>query len=40
MYQNGDRAGANAEAMKGVVANLNDHDIVAIVAYLASRPPI
>jgi cytochrome c553 len=39
MYKDGDRAGANAEPMKPVVANLSDHDIVAIVAYLASLPP-
>ena len=39
MYKNGDRGGPNAEIMKGIVANLQDHDIVAIVAYLASRPP-
>jgi cytochrome c553 len=39
MYKDGDRTGPNAEAMKGVVANLNDHDIVAITAYLASLPP-
>jgi cytochrome c553 len=39
MYQDGDRAGPQAEIMKGVVAKLNDHDIVAITAYLASRPP-
>jgi cytochrome c553 len=39
MYQDGDRAGPNAEIMKSVVANLKDHDIVAITAYLASRPP-
>jgi cytochrome c553 len=39
MYQDGDRAGPNGEIMKSVVANLKDHDIVAISAYLASRPP-
>jgi cytochrome c553 len=39
MYQNGDRAGPNAQPMKDVVAGLRDHDIVAITAYLASLPP-
>lgn len=39
MYRNGDRGGPNGEIMKGVVANLEDSDIIAIVAYLASRPP-
>jgi cytochrome c553 len=39
-YKNGDRAGPNAEVMKAVVESLSDHDIVAIAAYLASRPPL
>jgi cytochrome c553 len=38
-YKNGDRDGPNAALMKGVVASLEDSDIVAITAYLASRPP-
>ena len=39
MFQSGDRAGPNGEIMKGAVAKLQDHDIIAISAYLASRPP-
>lgn len=39
MYQDGDRAGTGGAIMKGIVANLKDHDIVAIVAYLATLPP-
>lgn len=39
-FQDGTRHGASAEPMKPVVANLQEADIVAISAYLASRPPI
>ena len=39
LYQNGDRGGPNAAVMKGVVANLQIDDIVAIAAYLGSRNP-
>ena len=35
----GDRAGAMAELMRPVVANLSDDDIIAIAAYVASRDP-
>jgi cytochrome c553 len=38
-FKDGTRNGMSAEAMKRVVANLSDDDIVAISAYLASRPP-
>jgi cytochrome c553 len=39
LYQNGDRGGPNAAAMKPVVSNLQIDEIVAIAAYLGSRPP-
>ena len=39
MYQAGDRAGPNGDIMKGVVGKLSDDDIIAVSAYLASRPP-
>jgi cytochrome c553 len=35
----GTRKGGNAELMKPVVAKLNDGDIVALAAFLASLPP-
>jgi cytochrome c553 len=37
-FKDGTRGGMSATAMKRVVANLTDDDIVAISAYLASRP--
>jgi cytochrome c553 len=37
--QRGTRYGASAQLMKPVVANLTEDDIVAITAYVASRPP-
>ena len=37
--QQGTRNGASAQLMKLVVANLTDDDMVAIAAYVASRPP-
>jgi cytochrome c553 len=37
--QQGTRNGAQAQLMKLVVANLTDDDLVAIAAYVASRPP-
>jgi cytochrome c553 len=37
--QSGARDGNSAALMKAVVANLNEEDIVAIVAYLATREP-
>ena len=36
--QQGTRNGAQAQLMKLVVANLTQDDIVAIAAYIASRP--
>jgi cytochrome c553 len=39
LYRNGERKGASGAIMKTVVDGLSDHDIVAIAAYLASRPP-
>jgi len=39
-FQDGTRHGAAAEPMKAVVAHLGEADIVAISAYLASRPPV
>lgn len=39
-YRSGARGGSRAAIMVGVVANLQDDDIVAIAAYLASRPPL
>jgi cytochrome c553 len=38
-FKDGSRGGMSANPMKRVVANLTDDDIVAISAYLASRPP-
>jgi len=38
-FKDGTRSGMSATAMKRVVANLSDDEIVAISAYLASRPP-
>jgi cytochrome c553 len=38
-FKDGTRGGMSATAMKRVVANLDDGDIVAIASYLASRPP-
>jgi cytochrome c553 len=38
-FKDGTRGGMSATAMKRVAANLTDDDIVAIAAYLASRPP-
>jgi cytochrome c553 len=38
-YRNGMRGGPNAAPMKDVVARLDDSDIVALAAYLASLPP-
>jgi cytochrome c553 len=35
----GVRAGAGAHPMKDVVANLDDADMIAIAAYLATLPP-
>ena len=37
--QQGTRNGASAQLMKLVVANLTEEDMVAIAAYVASRPP-
>jgi cytochrome c553 len=39
-YRSGARGGASAVPMKDVVARLTDADIIAIAAYLASRPAI
>jgi len=36
--QQGTRNGAQAQLMKLVVANLTEEDLVAIAAYVASRP--
>ena len=38
-FKDGSRGGMSANAMKRLVANLMDDDIIAISAYLASRPP-
>jgi LSD1 subclass zinc finger protein len=38
-FQNGDRNGDAAELMKPTVAQLNDDDIIAVAAFLASKPP-
>jgi cytochrome c553 len=38
-FKDGSRGGMSANAMKRVVANLTDDDIIAISAYLAARPP-
>jgi len=38
-FQNGDRNGDAAELMKPTVASFKDDDIIAVAAYLASRPP-
>lgn len=38
-FKDGTRGGASAVSMKGVVAKLSDDDIIAISAWLASRPP-
>jgi cytochrome c553 len=38
-FKDGTRGGDSANAMKRVAAKLTDDDIVAISAYLASRPP-
>ncbi len=38
-FKDGSRGGMSATAMKRVAANLSDDDIIAISAYLASRPP-
>lgn len=38
-FKDGTRGGESANAMKRVAAKLTDDDIVAISAYLASRPP-
>jgi cytochrome c553 len=38
-FKDGSRGGMSANAMKRVVANLMDDDIIAISTYLASRPP-
>jgi cytochrome c553 len=38
--QQGTRRGVAAQLMKMVVANLTEEDLVAITAYVASRPPI
>ena len=38
-FQHGARTGAWSPLMAPVVANLNEEDLVAIVAYLASRDP-
>ena len=37
--QHGERTGPWSPLMVGVVANLNDEDLVALGAYLASREP-
>src|SRR5215469_1434217 len=39
-FKDGARGGMSANPMKRVVANLSDDDIIAISAYLASRPPM
>jgi len=39
-FQQGTRNGAAAPLMKPVVAGLTEEDIVAITAYVASRPPV
>ena len=38
--QQGTRNGASAQLMKLVVANLTEEDMVAIAAYVSSRPPV
>jgi cytochrome c553 len=38
-FQNGDRGGDAAELMKPAVAQLQDDDIIALAAFLASQPP-
>ena len=38
-FKNGDRDGKSAALMKGVVANLNDEDILNLAAYVASKNP-
>jgi cytochrome c553 len=38
-FQQGDRNGDAAELMKPTVAQLNDDDIIAVAAFLASKPP-
>jgi cytochrome c553 len=38
-FKDGNRGGSSAAAMKRVVMNLSDDDIIGISAYLASRPP-
>jgi cytochrome c553 len=38
-FKNGDRSGSSAALMKGVVANLDDEDIVDLAAYVSSKNP-
>ncbi|HEY6257683.1 MAG TPA: cytochrome C [Xanthobacteraceae bacterium] len=38
-FQTGDRGGASAALMKGVVEKLNGDDVIAIAAYVASQEP-
>jgi cytochrome c553 len=37
--QSGRRTGGTSELMKPVVVNLTEEDMIALVAYLASRAP-
>jgi cytochrome c553 len=37
--KNGSRSGPHAALMKGVVANLDDWEMLAIAAYLAAQQP-
>jgi cytochrome c553 len=39
LFKDGSRAGATAALMTPAVANLNDADVLAIAAYLASLDP-
>ena len=39
-FQRGTRSGAAGQLMKPVVAGLDEEDMVAITAYIASRPPV
>ena len=39
-FQRETRIGRSAALMRVVVANLTEHDMVAITAYLASLPPV
>jgi len=39
-FKDGDRGGNSAALMKGVVANLNDEDILDLAAYVSSKNPV